>query len=58
MKRSSLRVDLLLLPDVRSLSRRKSAAVIDVVVAADPLPASVGFIEKDHDILSRYIRYV
>jgi len=41
--------DLLLLPEARSLSRRKSAAVIDV---EDPAPLTiVGFIENDHDIL-------
>ena len=43
--------DLLLLPEARSLSRRKSAAVIDgVEVPAAPLTI-VGFIENDHDIL-------
>ena len=47
----------MLLPAVRSLSRRKSAAVIDVVVVDvveldDPAPLTiVGFIENDHDIL-------
>jgi len=49
----------LLLPVVRSRSRRKSAAVIDGLLAEDAPLTMVGFIENDHDILrlSRYSVY-